>query len=47
MELTNIHPGAIDEMYKIASISLCPNVVGQVGGFYPDGSSPGVQLKGF
>lgn len=30
MEMTNIHPGAIAEIYKCASINLCPNTVGQV-----------------
>ncbi|KAG1666676.1 hypothetical protein FOA52_013588 [Chlamydomonas sp. UWO 241] len=30
MELTNIHPGAVDEIYKCASINLCPNTTGQV-----------------
>ena len=26
----NIHPKTVDEMYKMASINLCPNTVGQV-----------------
>jgi len=30
IEMTNIHPGAVEEMYKIASINLSPNTVGQV-----------------
>ena len=30
MELLNIHPGTIEEMYKIASINLSPNTMGQV-----------------
>jgi len=30
MELTNIHPDTVAEMYKVASISLCPNLLGQV-----------------
>uniref|UniRef100_A0A7R9Z8F2 Aminotransferase class I/classII large domain-containing protein n=1 Tax=Chlamydomonas euryale TaxID=1486919 RepID=A0A7R9Z8F2_9CHLO len=30
MELTNIHPGAIDEVYKCASINLSPNTMGQL-----------------
>ncbi|KAH7428822.1 hypothetical protein KP509_09G019400 [Ceratopteris richardii] len=29
-ELTNIHPKAVDELYKVASISLSPNVPGQI-----------------
>ena len=28
-EATNIHPGTIDEVYKIASIDLSPNILGQ------------------
>ena len=28
--MTNIHPGTIEEMYKIASINLSPGTVGQV-----------------
>jgi hypothetical protein len=28
--MTNIHPGTVDEMYKIASINLSPGTVGQV-----------------
>ncbi|KIY92376.1 hypothetical protein MNEG_15586 [Monoraphidium neglectum] len=28
--MTNIHPGAIEEMYKIASINLSPGTVGQI-----------------
>jgi glutamate--glyoxylate aminotransferase len=31
MEMTNIHPGAVDEIYKCASINLSPNTMGQVG----------------
>ena len=30
MELTNIDPATIDQIYKKASISLCSNVAGQV-----------------
>lgn len=30
MELVNIHPEVIGEMYKIASINLSPNTMGQV-----------------
>lgn len=30
MELHNMDPNVIDELYKIASINLCPNVPGQV-----------------
>lgn len=30
VEMTNIHPGAVEEMYKIASINLSPNTVGQM-----------------
>jgi hypothetical protein len=30
-EAHNMHPGTIAEMYKCASINLCPNVLGQVG----------------
>jgi len=30
VEFTNFHPGTIDEMYKIASVNLSPNTVGQV-----------------
>jgi aspartate/methionine/tyrosine aminotransferase len=30
VELTNIHPGSMEEMYKIASINLSPNTIGQV-----------------
>eukprot|EP00897_Mesotaenium_endlicherianum_P010429 jgi/Mesen1/9414/ME000614S08666 len=29
-EMTNIHPQAMDELYKVASISLSPNVNGQI-----------------
>lgn len=29
MEMTNIHPGSIDMILKLASINLCPNVLGQ------------------
>lgn len=31
VEMTNIHPGTIEEVYKCASINLCPNTMGQVG----------------
>ena len=30
VQLTNVHPGAIDEIYKVASINLSPNTIGQV-----------------
>jgi len=30
VECTNIHPGTVDEIYKIASINLSPNILGQV-----------------
>lgn len=30
VEMTNIHPGTIDEVYKCASINLSPNSVGQI-----------------
>eukprot|EP00890_Picochlorum_soloecismus_P003603 jgi/Picsp_1/4243/NSC_01752-R1_alanine aminotransferase len=30
VEFLNFHPGTIDEMYKIASINLCPNTTGQI-----------------
>lgn len=30
MEFTNLHPKTIEELYKIASINLAPNGVGQV-----------------
>ena len=30
VEMVNIHPGTIEEVYKIASINLSPNVSGQV-----------------
>lgn len=29
MHLTNVHEGAVDELYKTASINLCPNTIGQ------------------
>eukprot|EP01025_Chloroclados_australasicus_P039239 TRINITY_DN40527_c0_g1_i1.p1 TRINITY_DN40527_c0_g1~~TRINITY_DN40527_c0_g1_i1.p1 ORF type:complete len:524 (-),score=50.45 TRINITY_DN40527_c0_g1_i1:375-1946(-) len=29
-EMTNIHPQTVQEMYKIASINLSPNIIGQV-----------------
>jgi glutamate--glyoxylate aminotransferase len=29
-EMTNIHPKTVDELYKISSISLSPNVTGQI-----------------
>ncbi|EFJ23041.1 hypothetical protein SELMODRAFT_145611 [Selaginella moellendorffii] len=29
-EMTNIHPQTVEELYKVASISLSPNVVGQI-----------------
>jgi glutamate--glyoxylate aminotransferase len=30
MEMVNIHPGTVSELYKVASINLCPNTVGQL-----------------
>ena len=30
VEMTNIHKGAIEEIYKCASINLSPNTMGQV-----------------
>lgn len=30
MEAVNIHPGTIDELYKISSINLSPNTIGQI-----------------
>jgi len=30
VEMTNIHPGTVDEMYKCASINLSPNTMGQI-----------------
>ncbi|KAK3262800.1 hypothetical protein CYMTET_28364 [Cymbomonas tetramitiformis] len=30
VEMTNIHPGAIDQLYKISSLNLCPNLLGQI-----------------
>lgn len=30
VEMTNIHPGAVEEIYKCCSINLCPNTMGQV-----------------
>lgn len=30
MQLENISPEIIAEMYKMASVNLCPNVVGQI-----------------
>ena len=30
LEATNILPGTIEEIYKIASINLSPNIMGQV-----------------
>lgn len=30
MELTNIDKGVSEQIYKLASIGLCPNLVGQV-----------------
>lgn len=31
VEFTNIHPKSMEELYKIVSINLSPNGVGQVG----------------
>jgi glutamate--glyoxylate aminotransferase len=30
VEMTNIHAGAIDQVYKVASINLSPNTIGQI-----------------
>lgn len=30
VEMTNIHPGTVDQMYKCTSINLCPNTMGQI-----------------
>ncbi|KAL3687631.1 hypothetical protein R1sor_013940 [Riccia sorocarpa] len=30
LEMTNIHPQVVEELYKVASISLSPNVTGQI-----------------
>jgi len=30
MQMLNIDPGTVEQMYKVASISLCPNTMGQV-----------------
>eukprot|EP00798_Chlamydomonas_sp_ICE-L_P015020 gene15020-21092_t len=30
VEMTNIHPGAVEEVYKCASINLSPNTIGQI-----------------
>lgn len=30
VEMTNIHPGTIEEVYKCASINLSPNTMGQI-----------------
>merc|ERR1719447_2453757 len=30
MELSNIHPEGHEQLYKMASISLCPNTTGQI-----------------
>ena len=38
VETTNIHPGTVDQIYKIASINLSPNTTGQVGFSLPPGS---------
>ncbi|GFH11184.1 alanine aminotransferase, partial [Haematococcus lacustris] len=29
VEMSNIHPGALEQIYKCASINLCPNTIGQ------------------
>lgn len=31
MEMVNIHPDSVAELYKMSSVGLCPNLVGQVG----------------
>jgi len=30
MEITNIHPDVKSEIYKLASVNLCPNIIGQL-----------------
>eukprot|EP01023_Acetabularia_acetabulum_P014025 TRINITY_DN16860_c0_g1_i1.p1 TRINITY_DN16860_c0_g1~~TRINITY_DN16860_c0_g1_i1.p1 ORF type:complete len:525 (+),score=117.07 TRINITY_DN16860_c0_g1_i1:159-1733(+) len=30
VEMTNIHPKSVEEIYKIASVNLSPNIIGQV-----------------
>lgn len=47
LEAVNLHPRTIDEIYKIASINLSPNIMGQVrwrrpppGGRAPRGPRP-------
>lgn len=30
VEFTNIHPGVLEQCYKIVSVSLSPNVTGQL-----------------
>ena len=29
-EMVNVHPGVRDELYKVASVNMCPNTTGQV-----------------
>ena len=36
VETTNIHPGTVDQIYKIASINLSPNTTGQVPALLSD-----------
>ena len=28
--MVNVHPGVRDELYKVASVNMCPNTTGQV-----------------
>lgn len=35
LEAINIHPGTIEQLYKIASINLSPNTSGQARAFLP------------
>ena len=41
MEATNIHPGTIEQIYKIASVNLSPNTTGQVRS--PRSAIPGLR----
>lgn len=29
-QMSNLHPGTFQQFYKMASVNLCPNTVGQV-----------------
>ena len=35
LEATNIHPGTLEQIYKIASINLSPNTTGQASQLLP------------